>query len=58
VYFRLFLLIVLGYLIIRMIKQFFGGNSGGKENISNTGKTTKRVPKDVGEYVDYEEVDD
>ena len=57
-YFRLFLFILLGWLIIRMIRQFLAGSGRSKEDITNPGSKGKQVSKDVGEYVDYEELDE
>lgn len=45
-------------LVIRMINSAFRSKPEEKKksNIKTDGKKKKRVSKDVGEYVDYEEV--
>ncbi len=58
---RLVLIGILIYLIISMIGRYLsGGKSTDKDDAKDAGNKGKRkgVPDDVGEYVDYEEVDD
>ncbi|HKL67037.1 MAG TPA: DUF4834 family protein [Bacteroidales bacterium] len=56
---RLILLGLLIFLLVRAISGYLSGDNKKKNdtNIRNNGKK-KNFPEDVGEYVDYEEVDD
>lgn len=59
-WFRILLFAILIYLVIRTINQFL---SGGKTEESSKQKAKqvnkdRKVSKDVGEYIDYEELDD
>ena len=56
-YLRIILIIVLVYLVTRIVRQFIDGNKNDDDNIDR-GRGGKRVSKDTGEYVDYEEVED
>ena len=58
-YLRLILFGVLAYLIIRLVRQVFSGKGSKRDNTvnSNKGKDKRKVSKDVGEYVDYEDMD-
>jgi hypothetical protein len=61
VWFRLLLFGILAYLVIRMISQFFSGGSGKKKEPDIKGgkaKNSRKVSKDIGDYIDYEELDD
>jgi hypothetical protein len=63
VWLRIILIGILIYLLARMIGGYLsGGKDKGKDkdNTTGSGNTGRRkgVPDDVGEYVDYEEVDD
>lgn len=56
--FRIILFGTLIILIIRMFNRFTSGSAPkDRSGVKNDGKS-KKVSKDVGEYVDYEEVDD
>ena len=57
---RIILLGVLIYLIINLVNKFLSGGRKGKDEGSSGGRKGRKggVPDDVGEYVDYEEVDD
>ncbi|MBN1388748.1 MAG: hypothetical protein JW965_09895 [Bacteroidales bacterium] len=60
---RIILIGILIYLIASIIGRYLsGGKKKGKDkdNITGSGNTGRRkgVPDDVGEYIDYEEVDD
>ena len=60
-WFRLLLFGILAYLVIRMISQFFSGSSGKKKEPDIKGskpKDSRKVSKDAGDYIDYEELDD
>jgi hypothetical protein len=63
VWLRVVLIGILIYLVARMIGGYLsGGKHKGKDEDDTTGSGNKGrrkgVPDDVGEYVDYEEVDD
>lgn len=57
---RFIALTIIAYFIFRWLDAFFGGGSKrrsaseARKNTSSSGKS--RVRKDVGEYIDYEEV--
>ena len=56
---RLLLFAILFILVIRLINQFIAGAKPEKDSkIKNKTSRDKKVSKDVGEYVDYEELDD
>jgi hypothetical protein len=58
--FRFIALTILAYFIFRWLDRFFGGAPapGKRSNRPSSGAREKRsnVKKDVGEYIDYEEV--
>ena len=62
--FRFLSLTILAWLIFRWLDRFFGGRGGSNRNSSGKRKnepkgkrpSSSKVPKDVGEYVDYVEV--
>lgn len=54
-YLRIILIGVLIFLVVRIIRQFFNGGSGGGPTVDNS-SGGKKVSDDTGEYVDYEEV--
>ena len=62
--FRFLSLTILAWLIFRWLDRFFGGRGGSNRNTSAPKKnefkgkkpSSSKVPKDVGEYVDYVEV--
>lgn len=57
-YLRIILFVILAYLVIRMVRQFFnGGNDNDDTNINKPGGG-KKVSRDTGEFVDYEEIKD
>lgn len=53
--FRVLLFALLIYLIIRMIREFLTGPKEEDTNVKSSAKERK-VSRDVGEYVDFEEV--
>lgn len=56
VLFRLLLFAGLIYLIVRMVRQFFAAPEQDNKNVKTSTKGRK-VSKDVGDYVDYEELE-
>lgn len=57
--FRFILYSVVAWFVFRQLDGFFGprNRGGGKEKTSGPKRAQKsRVRKDVGEYIDYEEV--
>ena len=62
--FRFLSLTIFAWLIFRWLHRFFGGRGGANRNPSAQKKkepkgkapSSSKVPKDVGEYVDYVEV--
>ncbi|GEM_PF-1450116 len=57
VLFRFLLFAFLIYLIVRMIRGFMSGPRQEDTNMKAGGKE-RRVSRDVGEYVDFEEVNE
>ncbi len=56
-YIRIILVIILIWLLIRMFSQYL--RSGNQSNQNNTDPGNgRKVSKDTGEYIDFEEVDD
>jgi hypothetical protein len=55
VYLRIILIGILIFLVVRVIRKFFDGGSGGGPTIDKS-SGGKKVSDDTGEYVDYEEV--
>ncbi|MDZ7739110.1 MAG: hypothetical protein U5K32_08625 [Bacteroidales bacterium] len=61
-FFRLLLIGLLIYLVVSAVSRFLTG--GGKKDRTDDdadvsgGGDKKGVPRDMGEYVDYEELDD
>jgi UDP-N-acetylmuramyl pentapeptide phosphotransferase/UDP-N-acetylglucosamine-1-phosphate transferase len=56
---RVILLSLIIFLLIRSFIRYWaeGDNTGQKEERGSTPKKTKKgVPKEIGEYVDYEEL--
>jgi hypothetical protein len=56
---RYFLIGLIVYLFVRAFVKFGGDNNDQKPNDGSSGtdrQQTKKVSKQVGEYVDYEEV--
>jgi hypothetical protein len=55
---RYLLLCLIGYLIVRAIVNFGHSNPpvAGKQDLSKKGAEGKKVSKEIGEYVDYEEI--
>lgn len=58
--FRYFLIGLIIYLFFRSVVRFFEGESSESQKSTNNrqNKKDKGVPKDLGEFIDYEEVDD
>jgi len=54
VFLRILLFSVLFYLIIKLIRDFMSGPSDKSKVKADSSK--RSVSKDVGEYVDYEEI--
>jgi len=56
---RYLLIIIIGYLVIRALINF-GKEGNSSSEISGTEKknkmTPKKVSKEIGEYIDYEEI--
>ena len=55
--FRVLLFALLIYLIVKMIREFLPGPGRKMTNVKSSGKERK-VSRDVGEYVDFEEVNE
>jgi len=56
---RVVLISLIVFLLIRSFIRYWaeGDNSGQKEEKESTARKTKKgVPKEIGEYVDYEEL--
>ncbi|MDX9929279.1 MAG: hypothetical protein RBS37_05440 [Bacteroidales bacterium] len=61
VFIRLFLVILIIYLIIRALVGYGARGGPGSGNIRDSGTKPGKsngIPPEIGEYVDYEEVDD
>ena len=56
-YLRIILFVVIVYLVIRIFRQFTRGDNNNDQNLTNS-DGGKKVSKDVGEYVDYEDLKD
>ena len=58
-FFRVILFGILLYLVIKLINQFVSGLRGKDPEVDKNQDKDKgrKVSKDVGEYVDYEDVD-
>ena len=57
--FRFILYSVVAWFVFRWLDEFFGpGNKGSRKGNAtrSRGEKKSRVRKDVGEYIDYEEV--
>lgn len=52
---RFVLFFVLSYLVIKLIRDFISGGKKKEEKLKDS-DNSRKVSKDVGEYVDYEEV--
>ncbi len=60
-WFRLLLIGLLIYLVVSAVGRFLTGGKkrdGGEGAADVRGGDKKGVPRDMGEYVDYEELDD
>ncbi|MBM3419554.1 MAG: hypothetical protein FJY11_00305 [Bacteroidetes bacterium] len=63
VLFRIFLIGLLVYLVLRTIASFGARTGPGAQNARPDNKGEKRghkrrgIPREIGEYVDYEDVD-
>ncbi len=57
---RLILTVILIYLIVSAIGRYLSGgrNKDDKTSVKGNNNSKKGFPEDMGEYVDYEEVDD
>jgi hypothetical protein len=56
VYLRILLFVLIFYLVIRLFRQLFGSDKDNNDqNFTDSGEG-KKVSKDIGEYVDYEDV--
>ena len=56
--FRFIFLTILAYFIFRWLDRFFGGGRPSGRAKSSPKKKSSTFSKNVGEYVDYEEVKD
>ena len=56
-YFRLILFAILIYLLVRLVKQFLSPAGKEKEDKINYSSSARKIRKDVGDYVDFEETD-
>jgi len=54
--FRVLLISLLIYLVVKLVRESLSGPGEEDKNVKSTDKSRK-VSKDVGEYVDFEEVD-
>ena len=54
-YLRLILIAILVYLVVKLVRDVAGGSQSSN---SSSGGNDRKVSRDVGEYVDYEEVKD
>lgn len=64
VLFRIFLIGLIVYLALRIIASF-GAKTAPRRDVTDEGGKNKnkgngrsRIPKDIGDYVDYEDTDD
>ena len=59
---RIILIFLIGFLTFRSLSLYEAEkkrrNSSSEDNNRNSGTKKRKVPKDMGEYVDYEEVKD
>jgi hypothetical protein len=54
---RYLLIGLIVYLLVRSFVRFGGGSDNSQQGVkSNDKQTGKKVSKEIGEYVDYEEV--
>ena len=53
--FRVLLISLLIYLVVKLVREYLAGPKEEDQNIKSKDKARK-VSKDVGEYVDFEEV--
>lgn len=58
-YIRLILFGILTYMIIRYIRRFFAGLGASKDSSVKSKPTDskRKVSKDAGEYIDFEEME-
>jgi hypothetical protein len=55
---RVVLISLIIYLLVRSFVRFFQGGEEAREvNEDKNASGQKKIPGDVGEYVDYEEID-
>jgi hypothetical protein len=52
---RYILIIIAGYLVIRTFVKFSQGSSSNK-SVKKDNSPQKKISKEIGEYVDYEEI--
>ncbi|HEX7494903.1 MAG TPA: hypothetical protein VF346_11830 [Bacteroidales bacterium] len=56
---RYLLICIIGYLIVRSFVKFGGQekfSDNKRERVKKDNDTSKKVSKEIGEYVDYEEI--
>lgn len=53
--FRVLLISLLIYLVVRMVREWMAGPPDKEEKVKTSAKS-RTVSKDVGEYVDFEEI--
>jgi hypothetical protein len=57
--FRYILIVIAGYLVIRAFVKFSQEGSSDNDrhaSVKNNNSSQKKVSKEIGEYVDYEEI--
>ena len=57
-YLRIILFVILFYLVVRLIKQFLSPSVNKKEEKIKSSNSTRKVSKEVGDYVDFEEINE
>lgn len=56
---RIVLIAILIYLLVRSFRNFFvGEEENKKKNERNNSPAKKKISKDTGEFIDYEEIKD
>ena len=55
---RFILFVVLFYLVYKLIKELFSGGKTKTDEPTKKSSSERKVSKDVGEFVEYEDLDD
>jgi len=58
---RYILIIIIGYLVVRSFVKFGEESSASgdhSQNVKNDNSPQKKVSKEIGEYIDYEEINE